>query len=122
MHIAALIKCRSAKFNGITDLAMIPRLRHNIAALGTLQAANYLVPLITLPFLARVLGVEVFGKVAFVQVLMTFFIVVSDYGFSWSATLQIASHRANRESVTSIFTATWAAQGVFLGGCLTVIG
>lgn len=101
---------------------MVPRLRHNIAALGTLQAANYLVPLITLPFLARVLGVEVFGKVAFVQVLMTFFTVVTDYGFSWSATLKIASHRSNRESVTSIFTATWAAQWILLGACLIAIG
>ncbi|HEY2463017.1 MAG TPA: oligosaccharide flippase family protein [Steroidobacteraceae bacterium] len=101
---------------------MVPRLRHNIAALGTLQAANYLVPLITLPFLARILGVEVFGKVAFVQVLMTAFIVVSDYGFSWSATLRIASHRTNRELVTSIFTSTWAAQWMVLGACLIAIG
>jgi O-antigen/teichoic acid export membrane protein len=101
---------------------MVARLRHNIAALGALQAANYLVPFITLPFLARVLGVEVFGKVAFVQVLMTFFIIVTEYGFSWSATLGVAASRNNRDAVTSIFTATWAAQWILLGACLIVIG
>ncbi len=34
----------------------LPRLRSNIAALGVVQIGNYVIPLITLPYLARVLG------------------------------------------------------------------
>lgn len=89
-----------------------PRLRHNIAALGALQAANYLIPLVTLPYLTRVLGAEGFGKFAFVLAVMAYFVLLTDYGFSWSATRQIAAHRDDRSLVSSVFSATWSAQWV----------
>lgn len=87
-----------------------PRLRYNIVALGVLQGVNYLMPLITLPYLTRILGVDVFGKVSFVQVVMQYLIILTDYGFSWSATRKISAHRDDIQSVSSIFTSTWAAQ------------
>ena len=87
-----------------------PSLRVNVAALGVLQIANYLIPLITLPYLTRVLGIEAFGKVAFVQVVMQFCILLTDYGFSWSATSQIAANRTDRSFVSRTFMATWTAQ------------
>jgi PST family polysaccharide transporter len=54
------------------------RLRHNIASLSALQAAHLLVPLVTLPYLTRVLGADGFGAVAFVQAVMTYLIFVTD--------------------------------------------
>jgi len=88
----------------------LPRLRHNIVALGALQIANYLIPLVTLPYLTRVLGVVPFGKVAFVLAVMAYFVLLTDYGFSWSATRQIAAHRDDHHFVSSVFSSTWSAQ------------
>lgn len=88
----------------------VPRLRHNIAALGALQAANYLIPLVTLPYLTHVLGVEAFGKFALVLAVMAYFVLLTDYGFSWGATRQIAAHRDDRKVVSSVFSSTWGAQ------------
>lgn len=88
----------------------LPRLRHSIAALGALQAANYLIPLVTLPYLTRVLGVEAFGKYALVLAVMAYFVLLTDYGFSWSATRQIAANRDDHRVVSSIFSSTWSAQ------------
>lgn len=88
----------------------LPRLRNNIAALGLVQISNYILPLITLPYLTRVLGVEAYGKVAFAQVVMTYFVLLVDYGFSWSATRQIAENRSNKDYLSRTFAATWAAQ------------
>ena len=88
----------------------LPRLRHNIAALSALQAANYLIPLITLPYLTRVLGVEAFGKYALVLAVMAYFVLLTDYGFSWSATRQIAAHRDEQAFVSGVFSATWYAK------------
>lgn len=87
-----------------------PRLRHNIAALGAVQVSNYLIPFITLPYLTRVLGPVMFGKVAFAQVVMTYFVMLVDYGFSWSATRKIAANRADRAFISRTFAGTWVAQ------------
>lgn len=86
------------------------RLRHNIAALGVVQLSNYAIPLLTLPFLTRVLGAEAFGRVVFAQVLMAYLILLTDYGFSWSATRKISAHRADTAYVNQIFLGTWLAQ------------
>lgn len=91
-----------------------PSLRINVAALSVLQMANYLIPLLTIPFLTRVLGIEAFGKIALVQVTMQFCILLADYGFSWSTTSQIAARRHDNAFVSRTFIATWAAQWLLL--------
>ncbi len=96
--------------------APTPRLRNNIASLGMVQVANYAIPLITLPYLTRVLGLEAYGKVAFAQVLMAYFILLTDYGFSWSATRKIAAHRAERTYISRVFAGTWTAQWLLVFG------
>lgn len=95
---------------GRPRLMAVPRLRHNIAALGALQAANYLIPLVTLPYLTHALGVEAFGRFSFVLAVMAYFVLITDYGFSWSATRQIAAHRDDRQFVSEVFSATWYAK------------
>lgn len=87
-----------------------PRLQSNILAIGLVQISNFVIPLVTLPYLARVLGSEAYGKVVFAQAFMTYFVLLVDYGFSWSATRKIAAYRLDRELVSRTFLATWAAQ------------
>ena len=52
-------------------------LRSNIIAMGVVQIGNYAIPLITLPYLARVLGAEAYGKVAFAQVFIAYFVLLA---------------------------------------------
>ncbi|MGC8774380.1 MAG: flippase [Chlorobaculum sp.] len=86
------------------------RLRHDIVALGLVQMANYAIPLITIPYLTRVLGVHAFGQVAFAQALRAYFIVIIEFGFTLSATREIASRRNDRAHVSRTFINTWFAQ------------
>lgn len=99
----------------------LPRLRHNIAVMGALQGANYLISLLTLPYLTRVMGVEEFGRVSFVQAVMALIIALTDLGFSWSATRSIAVNRDNRQFVSRVFAATWAAQWCLAIGSILVL-
>lgn len=92
----------------------VPRLRDNIIALGLLQGANYIVPLISTPYLTRVLGASAYGRVAFVQVLMAYFVIVVEFGFSWNATREISANRFDKEYVSTVFINTWFAQLVLL--------
>jgi O-antigen/teichoic acid export membrane protein len=75
----------------------------NFIALGVLQGTNFLIPLITIPYLVRVIGPDKFGIVSFAQAFQAYFILFTDYGFNLSATREISIHRNNKESLSNIF-------------------
>ena len=80
------------------------RLLENFFSLSLLQIANYLLPIITLPYLVRILGPEKFGLLAFYQSFVQFFYILTDYGFNFSATRDISLNRENKERVSVIFS------------------
>lgn len=90
------------------------RIFKDYSALVLLQGFNYLLPLITLPYLVRVLGVERFGLVMFAQSFCTFFIVFVDFGFNLSATRQISIIKEDRNALNSVYSAVYYIKAVLL--------
>lgn len=81
----------------------------NFAYLSLLQVAGYIFPLITLPYLARVIGVDSFGKIAFAGAIIVWFQTVADWGFNYTATRDVAKNREDKEKVSQIFSnVLWA--------------
>lgn len=84
-------------------------LASNFGYLMLLQIAGYVFPLITIPYLARVIGVEGFGKIAFAAAVIVWFQTVTDWGFNYTATRDVARNRDNLEKVSEIFSnVLWA--------------
>jgi len=67
----------------------------NAFALYGVQAGRKLIPLASIPYLARVLGPEGWGQVAFVTALAELIVILIEFGFTLSATRAIAHHRDN---------------------------
>lgn len=81
---------------------MSPLLK-NALALIFLQGANYILPLVTLPYLVRTLGIEAFGQLSFSLAVIQYFVILTDYGFNLSATRAVARQQANKNAVSVIF-------------------
>lgn len=98
-----------SKINRIRQTKDGKVLVENFAYLSLLQVAGYVFPLLTLPYLARVIGVEGFGKIAFASGIMVWIQTIADWGFNFTATRDVAKNRDNKDKVSEIFSnVLWA--------------
>jgi len=86
------------------------RLGRNIFGLGALQGINLAVTFLTLPYLTRVLGLEAWGEIVFVLLIVNYGIWIINWGFYLGATQRIAACRDNKHLVSKIACEVWLAQ------------
>lgn len=95
----------------------------NYSSLSLVQLSNYILPLMTLPYLARTLGATNFGLVIMAQATMIYLTLITDYGFGLSATKNIAENQKNIEKVSEIFSTVMSIKmGLLLVGFLILHG
>lgn len=76
----------------------------NFLSLSLLQVVGYILPLITLPYIARVIGVENFGSIAFASAVIVFFQTLTDYGFNYTGIRDISRIRDNKIETSLAFS------------------
>ncbi len=79
------------------------KLFSNAFYLYIFQGINYLLPLITIPYLFRVLKADIFGKLVFYGAFMAYFQIVLDYGFNLSATRDASLLKHNLHKLSNLF-------------------
>lgn len=85
-------------------------LRSSILSLGALQGFNFALTLCILPYLTRVFGVEGWGKVVFVQMIINYLIWMTNWGFYWGGTKEISKNRNQVDVYQKTFWVIWGAQ------------
>jgi len=94
----------------------------NFASLSVLQAITYLLPVIILPYLFRVIGPEKFGLISFAQAFVQYFMILTDYGFSISATKEISLCREEHHKVRAVFSSVMTVKVALALLSMVVLG
>jgi len=95
-------------------------LARNIASLYGVQFANYLLPLVTIPYLTRVLGPLTWGLVAFAQAFGAYVSIGIEYGFHLSATRAAAKNRDSIGELANLVAGVMGAKMVLTAGAVII--
>lgn len=84
----------------------------NVITLYGVQGCTYLLPLITFPYLARVLHPEGWGAVLFAQAIGAFVAIAVEYGFDFSATRETARYEGDKKRLQELIAGVLGAKVV----------
>jgi len=82
--------------------------------LSLLQLINMALPLITFPYLIRVLGKDTYGLVVFAQAVCGYLVILVGFGFSITGTQEVSIHRENKDKLSEIISSIFIIKGVLL--------
>src|SRR5208283_4678208 len=86
------------------------RVLRNVTSLSGLQVVTYFFPIIILPYLVRIIGPEKFGLIAFAQAFVQYFMILTDYGFNYTATRKISLCHDKKNEICSIFSSVMTVK------------
>lgn len=93
----------------------------NTIMLYILTFSNYVFGFITVPYLTRVLGPSVYGKVGVGQAFAVYAQLFLDFGFILSATAEIANNKDDKKQISKIFWAVTVCKIILSIICLSVV-
>lgn len=73
-----------------------------------------ILPLLSYPYLIRVLGTSIYGKVIFAQAIIGYLTLLVGFGFSITATKEISIHRKNKDKLSEIVSSVLIIKVLFL--------
>lgn len=92
----------------------------NVASLGVVQVVNYIFPLLTIPYVSRIIGPEGFGLINYITAFVSYFVLIVYYGFDLTATRKIAVDPDNLAIRSKVFSEVTCAR-LFLF-IVTIVG
>ena len=91
-----------------------------VACLGVVQIVNFIFPVMTIPYVSRIIGPEGFGIINYITAFVSYFILLISYGFDFTATRKIAVDPDNLEIRSKIFSEVTCSR-VLLLICISII-
>lgn len=95
--------------------------KKNIISLLFLQGSNYLIPLMTFPYLTRTLNVDGFGYYSLIFSIVQYIVLFVDFGYNLSASKTIATAKGNRDIISKCFFITMTSKLLLATMAIAVI-
>lgn len=92
----------------------------NFSYLSLLQVFTILFPLLTYPYLLRVIGLELYGVIVFAQTIINYVSLVINFGFNMSGARDVAVHKEDKERLSRIVSSTYLCKFILWIVCLIV--
>ena len=92
-----------------------------IGEVALFQSLNYFFPLLSLPLLSRMLGIEEFGSLFWHVSAVGLVGVLSNYAFDWSGTRELVHQTDPRAQVRALAPILWSKFALALLGSLVLI-
>lgn len=96
-------------------------LKQNIFYSGILTTANYIFPLITYPYVSRVLGVANIGACNFVDSIINYFLILSTLGMGTVGIREVAKCKENKTNLQKTFSQLFTINTVSTTIALVVL-
>jgi PST family polysaccharide transporter len=94
----------------------------NIASLGVVQIVNYIFPLITIPYISRIIGPTGLGTINYITAFVAYFTLIVGYGFDLTATRKIAYNPTSIRNRRLVFSQVMNARFLlFIGSTIVFI-
>lgn len=82
----------------------------NFSYLSILQVFTILFPLLTYPYLLRVVGLELYGVIVFAQSIIIYISLVINFGFNMSSAKEVAIHKEDKDKLSRIVSTTYISK------------
>lgn len=86
----------------------------NFLSLSALQMVTMLLPLITLPYVLRIIGYEKYGLIALATALVAYFHSLVDYSFKVTAVRDVSTYRNSKNKLSLIYSRVMTLKLIFL--------
>lgn len=104
------------------QIAKNKSLLESFVSLSLLNGLNILLPLVTLPYILRIIGSANYGIYSYIYVIVQYLILLTSYGFNLSATQQIVNAKNDKSQVDIIFNSVITCRLILLlSGILFII-
>ena len=92
------------KFDKIKFNTTARTLIANFSYLSIIEIIGILLPLISYPYLIRIVGAQSYGVVVFAQAIISYMTIVVNFGFNVSATKQVSENRTDVKTLNKIYS------------------
>lgn len=99
------------------------KLVKNISSLFLVQIANILLPMLSIPYVVRIIGPEKFGLINYSGAIVGYFVLLVNYAFNLTASRRIAQNKNDNKKINIIFNEVLGCQIILwiIAFCLFLI-